>query len=168
MLQTHAQVLVGSGFAEADAFGPSGLDFASGFTFQIEKDYPLNKTARLKIHPNINISFLYSNADRIVFPSYLNALTLSPKVSYEIIFKERFKLGPFANPFASYLLGLKGDDFLFESQTIDRFTWGIEGGIRVDVVVGKTIIRLIPLSTQISIEDPYLYQQLMVSLLVSI
>ena len=108
-LQTNAQVFIGSGFAEADSFGPSGLDFAAGFTFQLERDYKLWE--RLKMHPNINISFLHSNADRVVFPSYLNVFSPSPKVSYEIVSKARFKLAPFANPFASYLLGLKGNDF---------------------------------------------------------
>ena len=165
-LQTHAQVFIGSGFAVADSYGTSGLDFAAGFTFQVEKGYNLPGSERLKMHPNINISFLHSNADRVVSPVHLNALSFSPKVSYEIISKERFKLAPFANPFASYLLGLQGNDLLFESETIDRFTWGIEGGIRVDVVVGETTVRLIPLSVQRSIGD--FYQQVMISLLVSI
>lgn len=168
--ETNAQVLIGSGYADADSFvsPTSGLDYAKGFTFQIEKDYNLSKSERLKMHPNINISFLHSNADRLVFPAYLNALSLSPKVSYEIVSKARFKVAPFANPFASYLLGLQGNDFFSFSETIDRFKWGIEAGIRVDVVVGKTMVRLIPLSVQRAIENEDFYQQVMISLLVGI
>ncbi len=166
-LQTNAQVFIGSGFAEVSDFTThSALDDGAGFSFQIEKDYNLSKTARLKMHPNINISFLYSNVDRNGFPSYLNVISLSPKISYEVLSKERLKIAPFANPFTSYLLGLQSNDFFFESETINYFKWGIEGGVRVDFIIDKTILRLIPLSAQRSIED--FYMQGMISLMVKI
>ncbi len=165
-ISSQAQVFVGSGYAEASFFGSSALDEGTGFTLLLEKDYDLSESGRLKIHPGINISFLYSNLSRNGFPSYLNIMSLSPKVSYEIISKEKLKIAPFANPFTSFLLGLQSDDFNFESEEINLFKWGLEGGLRVDFIIGKTTIRLIPLSTQRSIED--FYRQGMISLMISI
>lgn len=167
--KSNGQIFIGSGLADVSEFGGgSVLDDGTGFTFQLEKDLNLSKSGRLKMHPNINISFLYSNVDRQGFPNYFNAISLSPKVSYEIISKEKWKVAPFANPFTSYLIGLESEIFgvLSESFPIDTFKWGFEGGLRVDFIVGTTTIRLVPLSIQSSIDD--YYAQLMVSLLVSI
>ena len=166
MQNSQAQVFVGSGYADAASFGPSPLDHGVGFTLLLEKDYNLSESGRLKIHPNINISFLYSNLSRNIFPSYLNVMSLSPKVSYEIISIEKLKIAPFANPFMSFFLGLQSGDYFFESKEINLFKWGLEGGLRVDFIIGKTTIRLIPLSLQRSIED--FYQQGMISLMVRI
>ena len=165
-----SQIFVGSGFANAEFYWPSGLvlDAGSGFSFQIEKDFNLSESERLRIHPNINITFLYSDYDRPVSLSsqYLNVITLSPKVSYEILSTERWKIAPFANPFVSVLLGLESGSFFSDTETINRFKSGIEGGLRFDFVIGKTTFRLIPISFQRSLED--LYRQGMISLMVGI
>ena len=153
------------------SFGPSARDSGIGFLLQIEKDVNLSQSTRLKMHPNINVSFLFSNhtrkVRRVLPPRhYLNAISFSPKVSYEVIAKKRFKIAPYANLFTSFLLGLKADIFFAEPETIDTFKWGIEGGLRVDIILEKTTIRLIPVALQRSVHD--YYQQGMISLMVEI
>lgn len=165
--RVNAQIFVGTGFAYATYFFPTALYNGGGFTLQVEKDVNLSKSERWKMHPNINVSFLFSEYNKPYFASYLNAFTISPKVSYEVITKERFKIALYANPFASFLLGLRSDDFdLFESKTINEFKRGVEGGLRVDFMLGKTTVRLIPVSIQRSVHD--FYGQGMISLLVRI
>ncbi|MDE0472822.1 MAG: hypothetical protein OXH57_12875 [Ekhidna sp.] len=163
-----SQVFLGSGYASAEFFGVSSPDAGSGFIFQIEKDFDLSASERLRMHPNINISFLYSEYDRpSLLPSqYLNVISLSPKVSYEILSTERWKIAPFANPFVSVLLGLESGSFFSDTETINRFKSGIEGGLRFDFMIGNTTFRLIPISFQRSLED--FYRQGMISLMVGI
>ena len=160
-----AQVFVGSGFAGADFFGPSALDSGAGFNLQMEKDFNLTRSRRLKAHPNINVSFLFSGLRQSFLPSYFNVISLSPKVSYEIISGKTFKIAPFANPFASFLPGLRSNNLAFHAEKIMRYKWGVEGGLRIDFSIGNTVIRLVPLSVQRSIED--FYRHGMISLLVS-
>ncbi|MBC6425149.1 MAG: hypothetical protein GDA51_01495 [Ekhidna sp.] len=138
-----SQVFVGSGYAKVEFWGSSGLDDGSGFSFQVEKDFNLPGYTRLKVHPNINITFLYANVDVPSIASYVNIMSLSPKISYEVFSRERLKIAPFANPFASY--GLQPDYAIF-SATSNRFKSGIEGGLRLDFTIKKTTFRLIPIS----------------------
>lgn len=128
----------------------------------IEKDVNLSKSAKCKMHPNLHVSFLFSDADRDFEPLYLNVISISPKVSYEVVSGKEVKIAPYANPFLSMLLGLQSGDPAFESAPIDEFKGGIESGIRVDLVLNETTIRIIPIAVQLG---ESLYRQGMISLL---
>ena len=66
------------------------------------------------------------------------------------------------------LLGLRGGGLLFESEPIGRFMGGFEGGIRIDIMFGKTsTIRFIPFAIQMEKEGLYT-QATMFSLLLSL
>ena len=131
----NAQVFIGLGFSKAQ-LSESALD-AAGFSLMVEKDFNLSKSTRWKIHPNLHVSFLFSDAYRDFEPSY-------------------------SNPFLSMLLGLQSGDPVFESSPIDKFKGGIESGIRIDIVLGKTTMRLIPIAVQLGGSS---YRQGMISYL---
>ena len=118
------------------------------------------------MHPNLHVSFLFSDYDRTFQPIYFNVISFSPKVSYEIFSGKKIRLAPYANPFFSVLLGLQSENAVFESETINDFRSGLEVGIKIDFIIGKTVLRLIPISVQRSLED--LYRQGMISLMVGI
>ncbi len=67
------------------------------------------------MHPNLHVSFLFSDADRDFEPLYLNVISISPKVSYEVVSGKKVKIAPYANPFLGMLLGLQSGDPAFES-----------------------------------------------------
>ena len=160
----NAQVFIGLGFSKAQ-LRESALD-AAGFSLMVEKDFNLSKSTRWKIHPNVHVSFLFSDAYRDFEPSYLNIISLSPKVSFEAIsikkMNTKMTIAPYANPFLSMLLGLQSGDPVFESSPIDKFKGGIESGIRIDIVLGKTTMRLIPIAVQLGGSS---YRQGMISYL---
>ena len=161
----NAQVFIGFGFSNTQ-LSERAYDDAAGFSMMLEKYFNLSKSTRWKMHPNVHVSFLYSDADRVFQPLYLNIISLSPKVSFEAIsikkMNKRMKIAPYANPFLSMLMGLQPGDPAFESSPIDKFKGGFECGVRADVVLGKTTIRLIPIAVQFGKSS---YRQGMSSLL---
>ena len=166
--ETSAQVLIGSGFAEVSEFTSTALDGGAGFSIQIEKDVNLSESAKIKMHPNISTSFVFSNYDRLGFPLYFNVFTVSPKISYGLFTFGKVKIAPYANPFASFILGIKSDDFNFESETINTSKWGLEGGLMIDLKLEKTVLRFIPVTAQRSLQKGDFYLQAMASLLIEI
>ena len=73
-------------------------------------------------------------------------------------------MAPYASPFVSTLLGVRG--ILFGADPIGTFIGGLEGGIRIDIMLGKTsTIRFIPLAVQ---AGDLFYRQVMMSLLLSL
>ena len=166
VLRSHAQVFAGVGLSGTpiNEIGPYG---ASGFSLMLEKDYSLSKSTRWKMHPGLHVSFLFSELERPLLPSYLNIISLSPKISYEVISGKGVKVAPYASPFVSTLLGLRGGGWLFQSEPIGKFKGGIEGGIRIDIILRKTTIRIIPFAIQIEKEEFYT-QVTMMSLLLSL
>jgi len=131
----------------------------------VGKDFNLSTSTRWKIHPSLHISFLFSDADRVFEPLYLNVISISPKVSYEVFSGKKVKIAPYANPFLSMLLGLQSGDPAFESTPIDEFKSGIESGIRIDINQNKTTFRIIPVAVQLGKSQ---YRQAMISLMVRI
>ena len=160
-----AQTFLGVGFSNTQ-LSERALDDAAGFSLMVEKDFNLSKSTRWKIHPSLHVSFLFSDVDRDFEPLYLNIISLSPKVSFEVIsikkMNKKMTIAPYANPFLSMLLGLQSGDPAFESSPIDKFKGGIESGVRVDIVLGKTTIRLIPIAIQLGGSS---YRQGMISYL---
>lgn len=161
--ETRAQVFVGLGFSDVQ-LSERALDDAAGFSIMIEKDVNLSKSRRWKLHPGVHISFLFSDAKRDFEPLYLNFISVSPKVSHFIISGNRVKIAPYVGPFFSLLLGLQSGDPAFESTSIQQSKIGIESGVQVDVSLGKTSLRIIPLGAQIG---QSLYRQRIISLMVS-
>ena len=167
VLRSHAQVFAGAGLSGTPV-SDIGLYGVSGFSLMLEKDYILSKSARWKMHPALHVSFLFSELDRPLLPSYLNIISVSPKISYEVISGKGIKVAPYASPFVSMLLGLRGGGLLFESDPINTFRGGLEGGIRIDIMLGKTsTIRFIPFAIQMEKEGLYT-QATMFSLLLSL
>ena len=166
VLRSHAQVFAGAGLSGTPV-SDIGLYGVSGFSLMLEKDYSLSKSTRWKMHPALHVSFLFSEIDRPLSPSYLNIISLSPKISYEVISGKGVKVAPYASPFVSKLWGIRGVP-LFGSDPIETFMGGFEGGIRVDIMLGKTsTIRFIPFAIQIEKEGLYT-QATMFSLLLSL
>ncbi len=161
MSTASAQTFLGVGFSNTQ-LSEKAFDDAAGFSLMVEKDIDLSKSTRWKMHPNLHVSFLYSDADRVFEPLYLNVISISPKVSYEVISSKKVQVAPYANPFLSMLLGLLSGDPAFESAPVDNFKGGIESGIRVDMVLSKTTIRIIPIAVQLG---GSFYRQGMISLL---
>lgn len=119
------------------------------------------------MHPNIHISFLRQLNRATQFrDNYLNVFSITPKFSYALVSNEKFKLAPYAGPFVSRIVGLKTNELLLAYANTNLTKWGLEWGLRMDVTIGKVTFRLIPYSSQRSIED--FYRQSMVSLLVKI
>ncbi|MDN5210719.1 hypothetical protein QQ020_01630 [Fulvivirgaceae bacterium BMA12] len=161
VFQSNAQVFIGLGFSDTQ-LSERALGDAAGFSLMVEKDVNLSKSTRCKMHPNLHVSFLFSGVDRDFNPIYLNIISISPKVSYEVISIKKVKVAPYANPFLSMLLGLQSGDPALESAPIDKLKGGIESGVRVDMVLSKTTIRLIPIAVQLG---ESFYRQRMISLL---
>ena len=159
--QSKAQTFLGLGFSDTQ-LSERALDDAAGFSLMVEKDFNLSKSTRWKMHPNLHVSFLYSDVDRVFEPLYLNIISLSPKVSFEMISTKKMKVAPYANPFLSMLLGLKSGDPAFESAPIDKLKGGIEIEVRFDMALGKTTIRLISIAVQLG---KSFYRKGMISLL---
>jgi len=161
---TSAQVLAGVGFSDTQ-LSEKALDDAAGFALLLEKDFNLSKSTRWKMHPGLHVSFLFSANDRTFEPLYLNIISFSPKVSYEVIANKKVKIAPYGSPFVSFLLGLQSGDPAFESESIDEFKTGFEVGVRVDLTVSKTTIRIIPTAAQFGRS---FYRQGMISLLIGL
>ena len=162
VLRSQAQVFAGAGYSETQLSG-SGLDYVSGFSLMVEKDFSLSKSTRWKMHPALHVSFLFSAVDRPFIPLYSNAISLSPKISYEVISGKGVKVAPYASPFVSKLWGVKG--IIFGSASLNTFRYGLEGGVRVDIMLRKAIIRVIPFAIQ---SGKSFYKQGMISLLLSL
>ena len=146
--QLQAQVHAGVGFSNVQ-LSEKALDDAAGFSLMIEKDHTLSRSSRWKMHPGLHVSFLFSDADRAFEPLFLNVLSISPKVSYEVLSGKRITIAPYANPFFGFLLGLQSGDPAFEAAPIGTFKGGMESGIRIDVALRWTTIRLIPVAVQL-------------------
>ena len=155
--QTGAQVFWGVGYVHTE------FDFSSqqsdetlvgggiGLLLMIEKDINLSESGRWKIHPNFSVSFLWNIniLSSIIFPSSrANVISLSPKVSYEVISKEKIKVAPYAGSFVNFATGHQTETLLFEEERIRQFHGGIEWGVRVDLALRKTTLRFIPLGFQ--------------------
>ena len=165
VLRSQAQVFAGAGLSGTPV-SDIGLYGVSGFSLMLEKDFNLSKSERLKMHPALHVSFLFSELDRPLLPSYLNIISVSPKISYEVISGKGIKVAPYASPFVSKLWGIKG--ILFGADPINTFRGGFEGGIRIDIMLGKTsTIRFIPFAIQMEKEGLYT-QATMFSLLLSL
>ena len=164
VLRSHAQVFAGAGVSGTPV-SDIGLYGVSGFSLMLEKDYILSKSARWKMHPAMHVSFLFSEIDRPLLPSYLNIISVSPKISYEVISGKGIKVAPYASPFVSKLWGIKG--ILFGVAPINSFRGGLEGGIRVDIMLRNTTVRFIPFAIQMEKEGLYT-QATMFSLLLSL
>ena len=118
------------------------------------------------MHPALHVSFLFSQIDLPLLPSYLNIISVSPKISYEVISGKGVKVAPYASPFVSKIWGVEG--IIFGAAPINSFRGGIESGIRIDITLGKTsTIRFIPLAVQVEKEGLYT-QATMFSLLLSL
>ena len=165
VLRSQAQVFAGAGLS-GTPISDIGLYGVNGFSLMLEKDYSLSKSTRWKMHPALHVSFLFSELDRPLLPSYLNIISVSPKISYEVISGKGVKVAPYASPFVSTLWGIKG--ILFGADPINTFRGGFEWGIRVDIMLGKTsTIRFIPFAIQTEKEGLYT-QATMFSLLLSL
>ncbi|MDE0472821.1 MAG: hypothetical protein OXH57_12870 [Ekhidna sp.] len=163
LTRINAQTFAGAGFSNTQ-LSNRVLDDAAGFSLLLEKDLNIFKSTRWKMHPNLHVSFLFSDYNSTFQPIYLNVISFSPKVSYEVFSGKKIKLAPYANPFVSFLLGLQSEYAVFESETLNDLGSGFEVGIKIDFMIGKTALRFIPLSVQRSLED--LYRQGMISLMV--
>ena len=130
--EISAQVFAGLGFSDVQ-LSEKVLDDAAGFSLMVEKDYNLSKSTKWKMHPSLHVSFLFSDTDRAFEPVYVNVISISPKVSYEVLSGKKIKIAPYANPFLSLLLGLQSGAPAFESAPIDKLKGGVESGIRVDI-----------------------------------
>ena len=166
VLRSQAQVFAGAGLS-GTPISDIGLEGLGGFSLMLEKDYSLSKSTRWKMHPALHVSFLFSELDRPLLPSYLNVISVSPKISYEVISGKGIKVAPYASPFVSMLLGLRGGGLLFESDTIGTFIGGLQWGIRVDIMLGKTTVRFIPFAIQTE-KDGLYTQATMFSLLLNL
>ena len=164
VLRSQAQVFAGAGLSGTPV-SDIGLYGASGFSLMLEKDFSLSKSTRWKMHPSLHVSFLFSEIDR-PSPSYLNIISVSPKISYEVISGKGIKVAPYAGPFVSRLWGIKG--IIFGADPIGTFIGGLEWGIRIDIKIGKTsTVRFIPFAIQVEKEGLYT-QATMFSLLLSL
>ena len=166
VLRSHAQVFAGAGLS-GTPISDIGFEGLGGFSLMLEKDYSLSKSKRWKIHPALHASFLFSELGRPLLPSYLNIISVSPKVSYEVISGKGVKVAPYASPFVSMLMGLRGGGWLFQSDPIGTFKGGLAWGIRVDIMLGKTMVRFIPFAIQTE-KDGLYTQATMFSLLLSL
>ena len=163
VLRSHAQVFAGVGLS-GTPISDIGFEGIGGFSLMLEKDFSLSKSTRWKMHPALHVSFLFSEIDRPFLPSYLNIISVSPKISYEVVSGKGIKVAPYASPFISMLLGLRGGGLLFESEPIGTFIGGLEGGIRIDIILRNTTIRFIPFAIRME-KDGLHTQATMFSLL---
>ena len=164
VLRSQAQVFAGAGFS-GTPISDLSIYGVGGFSLMLEKDFNLSKSTRWKMHPALHVSFLFSQIDRPLSPSYLNVISVSPKISYEVISGKGVKVAPYASPFVSKLWGVKG--IIFGSDPIDTFRYGLEGGVRIDIMLRKATIRFIPFSIQMEKEGLYA-QVTMFALLLSL
>ena len=165
VLRSHAQVFAGAGFSGNPISDDLSIYGVSGFSLMLEKDFSLSESTRWKMHPALHVSFLFSEINHPLSPAYLNVISVSPKISYEVISGKGVKVAPYASPFVSKLWGVKG--IIFGADPIDTFRYGLEGGVRVDIMLRKAIIRVIPFAIQT--EKDGLYAQVtMFALLLSL
>ena len=126
VLRSHAQVFAGVGLSGTpiNEIGPYGV---SGFSLMLEKDFSLSKSTRWKMHPSLHVSFLFSELERPLLLSYLNIISLSPKISYEVISGKGVKVAPYASPFISMLWGFGAEAGYFNQSLLGNLKAALKG-----------------------------------------
>ena len=161
---TPAQVYIGGGYAEG-YLTEGAEDDAKGIVISAEKDFKIG-SGRWKLITAMHIGILYSNMGRQYFPAYSTTLSISPRISYDIIKLKRLTIAPFAGPFASWLTGIQAGDLSFKPQQIGGLRYGAEIGLATYIAIHRKLhIKLVPVNIQYGNN---FFKQGMVSLLIAL
>ena len=161
---TPAQVYIGGGYAEA-YLTEAPEDDATGIVISAEKEFKID-SGRWKLITAMHIGILYSKMGQQFLPAYSTTLSISPKISYDIIKLKRLTLAPFAGPFAGWLTGIQAGDLLYKPQQIGGLRYGVEVGLAANIAIHKKLhIKLVPVSIQYGNN---FFKQGMVSLLIAL
>jgi hypothetical protein len=130
------------------------IDDVLGVAFTVQREIPLGEQQRWRVSSTLRFSFLVSGLYEQVFFAHTTTVSLTPRLSYDVLRFKKVTIAPYLGPSGIWLAAITAEDLDFPGgpfvrRRVNRLMPGLElGGVVRITFTERFDVKIVPLSIQ--------------------